>query len=245
MTDTGMSMNETRIRNELEHKIENKNEEKNKKTQNTKNKENFEKPNNTNLNIMYTNIDSLSNKVSELEIYAHQYEADIILITESLSKNSHDNFDNVFQIKGYHCLEDNTGRGVCIFYKECIEIENLTKINELYHPSLFINIKKSQKPLNLGLVYRSPNSDSPEQKKLLKQLNFATKKLKNLVIFGDFNHPHIDWEYFSCNKNEDHVDSLFLFETIKINTNQLVTDFTHHKPNCKPTLIDLIITKKS
>ena len=30
---------------------------------------------------------------------------------------------------------------------------------------------------------------------------------------------------------------------MSINTNQLITSPTHHKPNCKSTLIDLIITK--
>ena len=44
-------------------------------------------------------------------------------------------------------------------------------------------------------------------------------------------------------KSEDHCDSKFLFEIMKINTNQLISSPTHHKPNCKSTLIDLILTK--
>ena len=113
----------------------------------------------------------------------------------------------------------------------------------MYKPSLFINIKTQNKPLNVGLVYRSPSNDANENKKLNNQLSFATKKLKNLVVFGDFNHPSIDWEYSFCNKSEEHIDSQFLFEIIKMNTNQLITSTTHHKPNCKPSLIDLILTK--
>ena len=106
-----------------------------------------------------------------------------------------------------------------------------------------MTIKYVNKSFNIGLVYRSPNSDFKENKKLNNQINFASKKLKNLVIFGDFNNPSIDLDYNSCSKNEDHPDSMFLFEFIKLKTNQLITKTTHHKPNCKPSTIDLIITK--
>ena len=113
----------------------------------------------------------------------------------------------------------------------------------MFHASIFINIKTKNKPLNVGLVYRSPNSDDKQNNNLNKQLSFAFKKLKNLTVFGDFNHPNIDWNFNYCKKNEDHCDSKFLFEITKLNINQLITSTTHHKPNCKPSLIDLILTK--
>ena len=205
---------------------------------------NIEKSKKNSLNILYSNVDILSNKINELEHYAKIYETDIILITEHLPKNSLNNFGNIFNIPGFNCIEDCSGRGVCVFYKDNIDIENHNYINELYHPSLFFKIKTPEKSLNFGLVYRSPNNDPVENKKLNNQLNFASKKLKNLIVFGDFNHPHIDWEFNSCNKYENHPDSLFLFEMLKIRTNQLINKTTHHKPLCKPSLIDLIITKE-
>ena len=79
------------------------------------------------------------------------------------------------------------------------------------------------------------SSDENENNKLNKQIIFATKKLKNLVIFGDFNHPSIDWDSNYTKKSENHCDSRFLFEVLNMNTNQLITSPTHHKPNCKPT----------
>ena len=198
------------------------------------------------LNIMYANADSMTNKIDEIKTYAEQYQADLILITESLAKNTTSNFEhvnNVYDIENFNCLECNAGRGVCLFYRNSLTVNTHDNINNMYKPSLFINIKTQNKPLNLGLVYRSPNNDANENRNLNNQLNFATKKLKNLVIFGDFNHPSIDWEHCFCNKSEDHIDSTFLFEIIKMNTNQLITSTTHHKPNCKATLIDLILTK--
>ena len=154
--------------------------------------QNFEKSKQNSFKIMYSNVDTLSNKLNEVEYYSEIYETDLILITEHLPKNSLDKFENVFNIPGFSCIEDCSGRGVCIFYKDDIEIVNHKYINELYHPSLFFNIKTTEKSLNIGLVYRSPNNDPLENKKLNNQLNFASKKLKNLIVFGDFNHPHID-----------------------------------------------------
>ena len=195
------------------------------------------------INVMYTNADSLSNKLNETETYASLYKADVILITEYLSKNTSSNFANIYKINGFNSIECNEGRGVGIFYKEHLQVSTHDKINDLYKPSIFINVKTDSKPLNIGLIYRSPNNDACENKKLNKQLAFASKKLKNLILFGDFNHPSIEWEFNYCKRNEDHCDSQFLFEVTKNNLSQLITKPTHFKPKCKPTLIDLISTK--
>ena len=110
------------------------------------------------LNVMYTNTDSLSNKINEVEEYAKLYKADLILITEHLSKNSSSNFSNIYNINGFNCLENNEGRGVCIFYNNKLDITKHDMISEMFSPSLFINIKTRSKPVNVGLIYRSPNS---------------------------------------------------------------------------------------
>ena len=240
-----MYPNEFRIptqTDQQENKIENKNHKKRKKKENEQ-KENTDKNITKHLNIMYTNPDTLSNKLNELESHAELYKADIVLIAEYLSKNPSSKFENIFNLENYNCLEDSTGRGVCVFYKNHLNITKHEKISDLYRPSIFFNIKTNTKPLNIGLVYRSPNNEAKENKKLINQLNFVTKKLKNLFIFGDYNHPYIDWEHNYCKKNEEHCDSLFLYEIIKLNLNQLVSQPTHHKPNCKSSLIDLILTK--
>ena len=180
--------------------LENKNLTKKQKNKDKQNKEKTNKSNTKHLNIMYTNPDTLSNKLNELETHAELYNADIVLIAEYLSKNPSSKFENVFNIKNYSCLEDSTGRGVCLFYKNHLHVTKHDKINELYKPSIFFNVKTNSKPINIGLVYRSPNNDDKDNKKLIKQLNFVSKKLKNLFIFGDFNHPYIDWEHNYCKK---------------------------------------------
>ena len=258
MTTTATFMNEKRTLISSNTKPENKiNENQNKNIIKEKMKKKSCEPNknpniqidetktneNQFINILYTNADTMSNKFHEIETHISYYNADLVLITEYLSKNATSNFSNVYNINGFHCLENNVGRGVCIYYKKELNITVHDKINDMYRPSLFINIKTENKPLNVGLIYRSPNSDENDNKKLNKQINFATKKLKNLVMFGDFNHPNIDWDHSYCKKNEDHCDSLFLYEIVRSNLNQLISKCTHFKPKCRPSLIDLILTK--
>ena len=116
---------------------------------------------------MYTNADTMSNKFHEIETHISYYNADLVLITEYLSKNASSNFSNVYNINGFNCLENNIGRGVCIYYRKDLKVTTHDKINEMYKPSLFINIKTKNKPLNIGLIYRSPNSDDNDTRWVL------------------------------------------------------------------------------
>jgi hypothetical protein len=160
----------------------------------------------------------------------------IIIITILITNN----FENIHILEGFNCIESNDSRGVCIFYKNNLEITVHDKINDIFNPSFFINVKTESKPLNIGHIYRSPNSEERGNKKVNNQISFASKKLNHLKIFGDFNHPSIDREHTYCKRSEDHCYSQFLIEIIRLNLNQLITATTHHKPNCKPSLIDLV-----
>ena len=62
------------------------------------------------------------------------------------------------------------------------------------------------------------------------------------MIYGDFNHPDIDWINMNCNRNENHPASLFLHNIEECKLDQLIESETHIKPNCKPSLIDLLLS---
>ena len=66
--------------------------------------------------------------------------------------------------------------------------------------------------------------------------------MKNLFIYGDFNYPEVDWENMYCSKPEEHSASQFLHTIEECKLDQLIENPTHIKPNCKPSLIDLILT---
>ena len=201
--------------------------------------------NNKNFKILYTNLDCLSNKKDELENLIKLNNVDIALICETLPKNPKDPLANEvnFNIQGYNIKVDNTDRGVCIIHKESFNVIEHHNLQQIYNPSLFVKITSLNKELNLGLIYRSPSHTDKENELINRQIDLAFKQLKNLVLFGDFNYPDIDWLNHYCKKNELDCSSKFLHLIIKNNLNQLVKECTHFKPNCKPSLIDLILTK--
>ena len=139
---------------------------------------------------MYANADSLTNKIEELKAYAHHYQADLILITESLAKhsasdvndvnnvNNINSINNVYNIDNFNCLECNVGRGVCLFYRNTLNVKTHDNINKMYKPSLFINVKTQNKPLNVGLVYRAPSNDKEENKKNELSIKFCFQEIK-------------------------------------------------------------------
>ena len=193
---------------------------------------------------MYTNVDILSNKKLELETLLDQNKIDIALLCETLPKKQDKNApQKEYIINGYDIIEDQVGRGVMILYKDYLQVKILDEINKIYSPSLFINISNKNSHLNLGLVYRSPNISKEDDEKLNSQLIKATKSIKNVVIFGDLNHPEINWDCMYCKCKDSHPASVFLHNILEHKIKQLVNEPTHHKPNCRPSLIDLILTK--
>ena len=195
------------------------------------------------LKILYANADQLNNKKIELETIIRQKDIDVALICESLPKKQLASLPSVPVImEGYDSLEDSTGRGILILYKEHLELSVIRAITDVYSPALYLKVTNSSTILHLGIVYRSPNISKADDMKLNKQLKLASKKLKNLIIYGDFNHPEIDWKSMNSSKGEDHQATEFLHVVQDCKLDQLVTEFTHLKPNCKPSLIDLILT---
>ena len=180
------------------------------------------------LNILYTNADSLSNKKDELESTIKQHNIDIALICETEPKNQTSYLPYTpFFLEGYDSVENKDGRGVSIFYKDDLEVTPLESYNQLFSPAIFLKITSSNNLLHLAVVYRSPNNSVQDDLKINHQINQAAKHLKNLVIYGDFNHPEIDWKNMYCNKHENHPASMFLHSIEDCKLDQLIDSETH------------------
>ena len=184
----------------------------------------------------------LTNKINELETIMAKDKIDVALICETLPKNpASTNIQTNFNLEGYETIECNQGRGVCIIHKDSLQISELTEINKMYQPSLFIEMKTKDKAINLGIVYRSPNSTEEENDKVRAQLEYASQNLCNLIVTGDFNHPEIDWDNCHTTVQENHRASKFLFLVNQVKLHQLIDKPTHFMPNCRPSLIDLVL----
>ena len=104
------------------------------------------------------------------------------------------------------------GGGVLIAVKKslCCEQLSIPKDSEI----IFCKIKiKGKKPLIVGSVYRPPNFDFENCKKLVSEIYDISDKHKNAVIWfgGDFNLPDINWNSQEINGNQylKNINSLF------------------------------------
>ena len=202
------------------------------------------------LNCIYTNADILTNKMTELIKMIEHDNIDIIGIVETLPKNLNKDThpdDIHFVIKGFNTIKNNKGRGLCLFVKEGLDVIRLPEIEHIFETSIFCKIKTKSESFTAGIVYRSPSSNELNEK-LFDQINQISAQLKhvndNLLIMGDFNFPEIDWDSETCGGEEGNRGNKFL-STIHHNyLFQHVHDFTHFKPNTKPSLLDLIFTNQ-
>ena len=182
--------------------------------------------------------------MNQLELLIQQENFDIIAVTETLPKRPDHNIHN-FTLVGYTCLTDTKGRGVSLFVKNNMETGRLTKLEEIFSPSIICKASVSrEESFILGLAYRSPNSTNEETEALNTIINQMMTKYNNerIILTGDLNFPEIDWMNEVCKKKTDHPAYKFL-NTLQQNfLFQLIKEPTHHRPMQSPILIDLVIT---
>ena len=82
-----------------------------------------------------TNTDTLTNKMEELETLVHEHGIYIITICETLPKNTQEDKDNfVFNMPGYKVINNNTGRGICMFIKDNIDFVDVPGAEDFFQP---------------------------------------------------------------------------------------------------------------
>lgn len=120
---------------------------------------------------MYTNPDSLSNKMTELNSVVSIEKPHIIAITEVKPKNYRDITLADFIIDGYKMHPINVatrlGRGILIYVHESIKVNDIELLME-YEESCWIeiNLAKCNKLL-IGCIYRSDSGTQDNNNKLL------------------------------------------------------------------------------
>ena len=95
-------------------------------------KNNFSVDSSKGLKCLYTNTDVLNNKMDELQMCIQTENIDIVAITETLSKNSNDDYTPVFVIDGFTCIQNNDGRGTAVFIRNKFECTRLTQYENLF-----------------------------------------------------------------------------------------------------------------
>ena len=191
---------------------------------------------------MYTNIQSLVNKKSELLNLLEKKDIHLLFLTETWITNKHS--PSEYYLEGYQkpILHFKSIGGSAIYIKNGI---NFLEVNmpDKTEDSVWISIKTLNNRNRLyGTVYRSPNSSIENNKKLLANLRWARDRYKEILVVGDFNLPSISWETFEASGT---FAREFLEVTEETNLEQLVTEATRYRHGQNPSLLDLILSDES
>uniref|UniRef100_K7EZ72 Endonuclease/exonuclease/phosphatase domain-containing protein n=1 Tax=Pelodiscus sinensis TaxID=13735 RepID=K7EZ72_PELSI len=138
--------------------------------------------------------------MGELEYLVLNEEIDIIGITETCW-NEENLWDTI--ILGYKIYRKD--RAVALYVKDNVESNEIKILNEstCSIESLWIVIPCSNnKKLAVGIYYRPPDQDSDTDIEMLREIREATK-IKNSIIMGDFNYPHIDWIHVTSGREAE------------------------------------------
>ena len=199
--------------------------------------------------VLYTNADSLYNKLSELKLVIHEHDPDVVAVTEVKPKKT--NFplqQNHILLPGFQSPVENLdvpGRGVCVYIKDGIDFEVLD-IGQSFPQSVWVRLKLGRdSSLDLGCVYRSratPDALNTELHNIVKTV--LGRVNPPTVIVGDFNYPEIDWETNRCSTAVTHPAARFLEMVSDSLGEQLVKYPTRHRQGQRSTRDDLVLVNK-
>ena len=155
-----------------------------------------------NICLMYTNVDCLSNKMSDFKVFLNSLsnKPNVIAITEVNPKSSkYKRKESEFSLEGYNLFSVNIGgdsifRGIIVYVSQNLkatQIDVSSNFSECLLLQLQVDIHNS---FLLGTFYRSPSSTSDNDQYLINTLNELSCRYKCKSLFvGDFNLGNINW----------------------------------------------------
>ena len=144
---------------------------------------------------MYSNVDSLLNKRSELAEVIKTTQPDIICITEFLPKNSKFEVqESELTIENYNKfsnLQYNTcRRGVLVYFNAKLNVSQVNMFSTSIE-SVNYELNIQSETLFIGLIYRSPNSNNLNDETINQNILSVSHTYSRVIILGDFN--YLDW----------------------------------------------------
>ena len=194
------------------------------------------------LTCLYTNANSLRNKLSEFQIRIDKIKPDVIGITEVWMKDN-------YVINGYHPAfrhdrkNDQKGGGVMLLVSSSLQVLECTYLSEHEcEESVWCFIKLTSKDkLLVGVCYRAPNSNEDNNSKLNEMLMQTQQaQVSNILVMGDFNYPQIDWETGNVEGAEASSQAQFFDTTQDLFWFQNVNFPTRFREGCAPSQLDLV-----
>ena len=186
--------------------------------------------------MLYTNAQSVVNKMEELKVVVSIKRPDIIAITETWTNN--DTSNEFLCLDGYELIErkdrEDTDRGrvgilIYAIKGRCAWREPVVGC---FEQCATIKLRGKKCDLGINIVYRSPNSSSINDDSLCELI----KQMRgSFIIIGDFNFPGIRWG----TGGSDAKGRAFYEEMEDHYLIQHVEEATHKSGN----ILDLVISK--
>lgn len=195
-----------------------------------------------NLNIVYLNPGSLRKNMECLKSVIRGANIDIIGISETWFTEEVDN--NSVEIKGFKLIRqdrksEKRGGGIALYIQKDLKWNSIETIDDgSKFEYMFINIENSENSENsicVGIGYNPP-LERNKTEGFLKNLKKFSEDNRHLIFMGDLN----------LNFLEKDQKSNFFFNHLAADLNLCKVNHipTNFKPDCRPTLVDLIITKQ-
>ena len=176
----------------------------------------------------------------------------MIALSEIKPKNyKHEINPAHFNLEGYDMeiinVNENTGRGMILYIGKSLKY-NIVPLHKFCQGTIIeaqvieIALVEGSKLL-FGSVYRSPNS-TQENDEMLNTLirNMSNAGYTYVVIAGDMNYPHINWESMNNRTNEEDKDFRFIEAVRDSYLTQIVDTPTRGRGSTSPSLLDIILT---
>ena len=195
-------------------------------------------------------MDTLSNKVAELEALLSQECPDVMGLCEIFPKYPLDK-QGIHDLKfaDYDVISPvTTGeRGVMLLVRKTLKA-NLWKLpdNIKFCENVWCEINlPDNDSLVIGMVYRSPSSSPENNKLLLDMINHSCKqKCSHYLLMGDFNFKDINWSTNDCNFPAGSAGDNF-YQCVNDNfLFQHVRSYTRFRDGQNPSCLDLLFTNE-
>ena len=186
------------------------------------------------LSMIHSNCQSAINKRSEISALIDDEKPHVLALTEFGASSSVS--DGELGIDGYSLYRGNhssgeggLGKGAALYVKNNLNHSACPILDKAdFDCAAWCNILLTDgKRLLVGVIYRSPNSTTDNNGRMLEILKTASKtKCDYLMVCGDFNLPKIDWDGIQCLDSEasftaqfmDVIENLGWFQHSKKNT---------------------------
>lgn len=198
----------------------------------------------------YTNIDSLSNKMSELRAAVlSNDQPDVIALTEIKPKNSrYPLTKSEIHLENYELftsgLDKHDSRGIAIYIHNRVAATEIDKHTDTKE-TLFLQVDLAGgNKLLIACFYRSPNSGEENNTNINTAISSLSTGFTHVLACGDFNYPGVDWTSLTANGNNRHDTNLFIEAVQDSFLYQHVTSATRARGNNDPSLLDLVFTNE-